>query len=478
MVYINGGWRTTGTKMEVIDPATGEVIKNISTCGKKDVEEAIKYAKNSFEHWKKTPGPERGAYLAKTVDIMRSRAEDLANTITKENGKPLSDARAEVQSAINYLEWYAEEARRIYGDTLTPSHEGKHLMVIREPIGVSAAITPWNFPLSMITRKIAPALAAGCTVVLKPAAKTPLSAIQAFECLHEANLPSGVVNLVIGSATEIGNVMTSHQDVRKISFTGSTKVGKKLYEQSAHTVKRMSMELGGHAPFIVFDDADIDKAVQGTLLSKFKNSGQTCISTNRIYVQESIADDFSKKLAEKVSQLKVGHGLKEDTEVGPLIDKEAVDKVANQVEDAINHQGTILCGGKRHDFSDAQGYFYEPTVIGRANDKMEISTEETFGPVAPIFTFKTEEEIIDRANHEQYGLSSYCFTDSLERGMRMMQELEYGIVGINDPTPIVIQAPFGGVKESGMGKEGGMYGLDSYLNEKYVSVKFNKNGVT
>ena len=470
MVYINGEWRTSEKKLDVINPATSEVIESVSTCGKKETEEAVASATEAFKTWRKTPGPERGQYLAKAVEIMRSKAEELAEIITKENGKPFPDAQGEVKSAISYLEWYAEEARRIYGDTLTPSHDNKHLMVLREPVGVSAAITPWNFPLSMITRKIAPALASGCTVVLKPASYTPISAIKAFECFHEAGVPKGVVNLVIGSSSEIGGVMTSHPDVKKISFTGSTEVGKKLIEQSASTVKKVSMELGGHAPLIVFEDADIDKAVQGVLLSKFKSTGQTCISTNRVYVQEGIADEFSKKLAEKVAELKVGNGLKEGTDVGPLIDKGSLEKVSGQVEDAVKHGGKVLSGGKVHTADDIDGCFFEPTVIGNANDNMEIATEETFGPVAPVFTFKTEEEVIERANHDEYGLATYCFTKDLGRGLRMMRELEYGIVGINDPTPVVIQAPFGGVKESGMGKEGGKYGLDSYLIEKYVSV--------
>lgn len=473
MVYINGEWRDSEKKLDVINPATGEVIDSVATCGKEATEEAIQHATEAFKTWKKTPGPTRGEYLAKVVAIMRSKAEELAEIITKENGKPLVDARGEVKSTIDYLEWYAEEARRVYGDTLTPSHENKHLMVLREPIGVSAAITPWNFPMSMITRKIAPALAAGCTVVLKPASYTPLSAIKAFECFHEAGVPKGVVNLVIGSASEIGGVMTSHPDVRKISFTGSTGVGKKLMEQSASTVKKVSMELGGHAPLIVFDDADIDQAVSGVLMSKFRNSGQTCISTNRVYVQEGIAEEFSQKLAEKVSKLKIGNGLVDGTDVGPLIDKGSLEKVAAQVEDARNLNGKVVAGGNVHTADDIDGYFYEPTVISGATDEMEIATEETFGPVAPLFTFKTEEEAVERANHKEYGLATYCFTSDLGRGLRMMRELEYGIVGINDPTPIVIQAPFGGVKESGMGKEGGKYGIEEYLVEKYVSIDMN-----
>jgi succinate-semialdehyde dehydrogenase/glutarate-semialdehyde dehydrogenase len=344
-------------------------------------------------------------------------------------------------------------------------------MVIRQPVGVAAAITPWNFPLSMITRKIAPALAAGCTVVLKPAPATPLSAIKVFECFHEAGLPKGVVNLVIGPAEEIGAEMTSHPEVRKITFTGSTAVGKKLLRDSADTVKKVSMELGGHAPLIVFEDADLDAAVEGVLSSKFKNTGQTCISTNRVYVADSVAEEFGKKLAEKVSGLRVGNGMEDGVDVGPLINKGALEKVVGHVQDASERSGKVLCGGRTAESAGGNGYFYEPTVIHHANEQMKIATEETFGPVAPIFQFQTEEEVIERANHASYGLAAYCFTKDLGRGFRMMRELEYGIVGINDPAPITVQAPFGGVKESGIGKEGGKYGLDEYLEEKFVSFR-------
>lgn len=470
MLYINGEWRTDGGKLDVINPATGEVIETVSTGGQKETKEAIDHATEAFKTWKMIPGVERGQYLRKVVQLMRDKSEELAKTITSENGKPLPDARGEVKSAIDYLEWYAEEAKRVYGDTLPASHSDKHLMVLREPVGVSAAITPWNFPLSMITRKIAPALAAGCTVVLKPASYTPLSAIKVFECFHEAEVPKGVVNLVIGSASEIGKEMTSNPDVRKLTFTGSTAIGKMLMRDAADTVKKVSMELGGHAPLIVFEDADIDEAVEGVLASKFRNSGQTCISTNRIYVQETIADEFGKRLAEKTAELKIGNGMNEGINVGPVIDKDARDKIAAQVEDAVKNNGKVLYGGKIHEPEEGDGYFFEPTVIQNATEEMQIATEETFGPVAPIFTFKTEEEIVERANHKEYGLAGYCYTKDMGRGLRMMRALEYGIVGINDPTPVVIQAPFGGMKESGVGNEGGKYGLEEYVEEKYVSI--------
>lgn len=470
MLYINGEWIQTANKLDVMNPATGEIIKTISTGGKEETQEAIAKAKDAFTSWKRTTGNERSNYLKKVVELMKKKSSEMAETITKENGKPLADAKSEVSGAIGYLDWYAEEAKRIYGDTLPASQQDKHLMVIRQPVGVCAAITPWNFPLSMITRKIAPALAAGCTVVLKPAPATPLSAIMVFDCFHEAELPKGVVNLVIGPAEEIGKEMTSSPDVRKITFTGSTPVGKKLLRDSADTVKKVSMELGGHAPLIIFEDADIDKATDGVMLSKFKNTGQTCISTNRIYVAESIAEEFGRKLAEKTSKLRVGNGAIDGVDVGPLINKEALKKVEAQVADAKMHNGKVLCGGKVHEEENVKGYFYEPTVIHYANENMQIATEETFGPVAPIFTFKDEVEVIERANHASYGLAAYCFTKDLGRGLRMMQELDFGIVGINDSLPIVIQAPFGGVKESGVGKEGGKYGLEEYLDEKYVSI--------
>ncbi|HET7578608.1 MAG TPA: NAD-dependent succinate-semialdehyde dehydrogenase [Bacillales bacterium] len=471
MVYINGEWRKSDKTMDVVNPATGEVIEKVATVGKAETKEAIAGAKEAFTTWKKTTGAERGKYLAEVVRLMREKTDKLAEIITKENGKPLRDAKSEVNSAIAYTEWYAEEAKRVYGDIIPASHQDKQLMVLRQPIGVAAAITPWNFPLSMITRKIAPALAAGCTVVLKPAPATPLSAINVFKCFHEAGLPKGVVNLVIGPAEEIGSEMTSNPDVRKLTFTGSTAVGKKLMRDSADTVKKISMELGGHAPLIVFEDADLDAAVDGVLLSKFKNTGQTCISTNRVYAAESIAEDFGRKLAEKVSQLKVGNGAKDGVDVGPLINEAALEKVSSHVDDTVQHNGKVLCGGKTYEDSESDGYFYEPTVIGGAHEQMKISTEETFGPVAPIFTFKTEEEIIEKANHATYGLAGYCFTKDLGRGFRMMQELEFGIVGINDATPVAVQAPFGGVKESGMGNEGGKYGIEEYVEEKFVSVK-------
>lgn len=471
MLYINGQWRETDHKTDVVNPATGEVMQTVSNGGKEETKEAIASAKEAFDVWRKLPAKDRGAYLAKAAQNMREKSEELAKTITQENGKPLVDARGEVASAIEHLEWYAEEAKRVYGDTLPASQADRQILVLKQPIGVCGAITPWNFPLSMITRKIAPAIAAGCTIVLKPAPATPLSAIHVFECFHEAELPKGVINLVMGPAEEIGHELTSSPDVRKISFTGSTAVGKKLLKDSADTVKKVSMELGGHAPFIIFDDANIDEAVNGILGSKFRNAGQTCISTNRIYVHEDVAEEFGKKLAEKASQLQVGNGLEDGVDVGPVINQAAIEKITSHVEDAVKHNGKVLAGGKRHELSSKGGTFFEPTVIQNATEDMLIATEETFGPVAPIFTFKDEEDIIKKANHPTYGLAAYCFTSNLARGFRMMQELEFGIIGINDTSPGGVQAPFGGIKESGIGKEGGYFGIREYLEEKAVSIR-------
>lgn len=471
MIYINGDWISTSNKeMDVLNPATGDVIEKVSVGGQKETREAIDAAKIAFRTWKDTTGDERSQFLENVADLMRERKNKLAETITLENGKPLADAMNEVNAGISHMKWYAEEARRIYSDVIPPSQSDKHLMVIKQPVGVSAAITPWNFPLSMVTRKLAPALAAGCTTVLKPASMTPLSAIEMFKCFHEAQLPKGVVNLVIGSAQEIGDEMTSNPDVRKVTFTGSTQVGKHILKKSADTLKKSSMELGGHAPFIVFEDADIDKAVQGVMLSKFKNSGQTCISTNRVYVAEGIVDEFATKLAGKVKELKIGNGMEDGTDIGPLINEEALDTMEAQVKDALKHNGKVICGGGIHSTTDVKGNFYEPTVIQGANEEMQIATEETFGPIAPLFTFKTEEEVVKKANHQEYGLAAYCFTNNLGRGHRMLKNLNYGIVGINDSTPIVPQAPFGGFNQSGLGKEGGKYAMEEYLQEKYVSI--------
>ncbi|MFS0864000.1 NAD-dependent succinate-semialdehyde dehydrogenase [Fredinandcohnia sp. 179-A 10B2 NHS] len=473
MLYINGEWRNSnsGKTLQVTNPATSELVQEVAYGGAEETNEAIAAAAEAFPLWKRRTGKERGQYLERIAQLLRENTDEIAVVMTSEMGKPLPEAIREIGIAIDYVDWYAEEAKRIYGETLTPSHPDKHLMVLREPVGVTAAITPWNFPIAMITRKLSPALASGCTVILKPASATPLTAMKVFECFHEAELPKGVANLVIGSASEIAGEMTSNPEVKKITFTGSTEVGKKLIKDSAAQMKRVSMELGGHAPFIVFEDADLDLAVEGIMLTKFKNCGQTCISTNRIYVAENVAEEFGRKLAKRVSKLTIGNGLEEGVDVGPLIDKHALEKVEEHVEDALQNNGKLLCGGKQAFKEGLKGSFYEPTVIQGANENMKILSEETFGPVAPIISFSSEEEVVKKANHKLYGLASYCYTKDLSRALRIMRELDYGIVGINDPTPVVAQAPFGGVKESGIGREGGKYGLEEYLEEKYVSIQ-------
>ncbi|MDV2582180.1 NAD-dependent succinate-semialdehyde dehydrogenase [Alkalibacillus haloalkaliphilus] len=472
MLYINGEWvnAASGDELEVINPANGELIQKVAKGDEQDSKLAIEAADSSFKSWKSKTAQERAKYLRDAATYLKENIDQIAETVTKEMGKPFNESKGEIVLSINYFEWYAEEAKRVYGETIPASHQDKRLMVIKEPVGVTAAVTPWNFPVAMIARKIAPALAAGCPVVVKPASATPLSAIKVFEALHAVGLPKGVANLISGSASKVVGEMTRNELVRKITFTGSTEVGKKLIRDSAETVKKVSMELGGHAPYVVFEDADLDQAVEGAVGSKFRNAGQTCICTNRIYVQESVAEEFSQKFAEKVSQLKIGNGLDEGVAIGPIIDEDAYEKVKSQISDATNRGATVVCGGQKAEVDGQDGWFFEPTVLKDVTDDMVISTEETFGPVAPVYTFKTKEEAVERANHPEYGLAAYCYTNDLKKAYYMMEELEYGIVGINDPIPTTAQAPFGGVKESGIGREGGHHGIEEYLEDKFVSI--------
>ena len=475
MLYVNGKWKhaLSGKKLTVTNPATKENIAEVASGGVEDTQEAIDAAAAAFPNWRNKTGKERGDYLRRAAHILRENENVLAKTITEEMGKPLHESKGEIQLAIDYLDWYAEEAKRVYGDMLPASHEDKRLMVMKQPVGVVAAVTPWNFPVAMITRKIAPALAAGCPVVVKPASATPLSAMEVIKAFDQAAFPKGVVNLIIGKASEVVGEMTANPNVRKLTFTGSTEVGKELIRQSADTVKKISMELGGHAPFLVFEDADLDKAIECAIASKFRNAGQTCICTNRIYVHESISRQFAEKLSAKVIDMKIGDGLEEGVLIGPLIDADAVEKTAEHVRDAVKHGGTILCGGNEAT-TGLDGYFYEPTIIMNANEKMKIAYEETFGPVAPIFTFTSDEEAIRKANDTDYGLAAYVFTENINRMYHVMEQLEYGIVGINDPAPTVAQSPFGGWKQSGLGREGGKYGMEEYLEEKYISIQLKK----
>ncbi|MEC5423266.1 NAD-dependent succinate-semialdehyde dehydrogenase [Virgibacillus sp. C22-A2] len=463
--------------LTVKNPATGEIAYEVPYGNQEHVNQAIQAATDAFSKWSKTTALERSNFLAAVAGKMKDNKEFLASVITKEMGKTISDARGEVQMAADYFQWFSEQAKRVYGETVPANDVSKRTMVIKKPVGVVGAITPWNFPVAMVARKVAPALAAGCTVVLKPASQSPQSAIELCKLFDEVGIPAGVLNVVTAKSSMVSDVMMNSQAIRKITFTGSTEVGKQLLEGAAKTVKHVSMELGGHAPFIVFDDADIDDAIDGVLKSKYRCSGQMCTATNRIHVQSSIAELFSQKLADRVSSLHVGNGINEESEVGPLVDQQAIAKVEAQVADAVQKGASILTGGKRLSENEfAKGNFFAPTVLKNVNQDMNIYTEETFGPVAPIITFENEEELLLQVNHAEYGLASYMYTNDMSRIIRMTDALEYGMVGVNDPLPFTVQAPFGGTKESGVGKEGGHQGIDEYLEEKMISIRF-KNTV-
>src|SRR5699024_6933089 len=434
MVYINGEWIETNDKLEVKNHATNEIIQNVSTVGEQETAKAIESAKNAYKYWKKTTVDDRIKYLKKVSSLLNDISEDLAVLITKENGKPITDARMEVKDGIDFIDWYIEEARRVYGDVLPASHEEKQLLVLKEPVGVCAAITPWNFPLSMITRKVAPAIAAGCTVVLKPAPETPLSAIEILKIFEAAGIPKGVINLVTGNAEEIGEALLTNKDVRMITFTGSTIVGKYLMKESADQVKKVALELGGHAPFIAFEDADLEKATSNVLASKFRNNGQTCICTNRLYVHESILKPFTELLMKKIQNLKLGNGLEEDIDLGPLINEQALEKVEFHVQDALAKGSRLATGGKRWE-GELSGNFFEPTLLTGVEDQMKIMFEETFGPVIPIQSFTDEDEVIQKANDTDYGLAAFIFTENTSRSLRVAEQLEYGMIGVNDVFP-------------------------------------------
>ena len=451
--------------IDVSNPATGQQIATVPNGGAREASLAVDAACKAFQDWSRLTAYERSSFLMKWHELIDLHKDELARTMTEEQGKPLAEAVGEINYANGFISWYAEEAKRIYGEIIPSSHTGKRIFVHKQPVGVTAVITPWNFPAAMITRKVGPALAAGCTVVIKPAEQTPITAIKLAQLALEAGIPAGVINVVTGEANAIGKAWLQDQRVRKLTFTGSTEVGKKLMSGAAQTVKKISLELGGHAPAIVMDDCDIDKAVDGVIATKFRNAGQTCVCANRIYVHETIAEEFSEKLVERVKQLKVGNGLTEGVTIGPLIDEDAIKKVQSHVDDAQSKGAKILIGGARKD-----GLFYEPTILFDVKDDMICMQEETFGPVAPITTFSTEEEVIRRANDSIYGLAAYVFTENLSRGIRISEQLEYGIVGLNDGLPSTPQAPFGGFKQSGLGREGGHHGLDEYIEIKYISV--------
>ena len=465
--YINGKWcdADNGDTFDVSNPATGEIIASCASCGTGETRRAIDAANTALVSWRKRSAKDRAALLRKWFMLMMDAQEDLAKILTTEQGKPLAEARGEVAYGANYIEWFAEEGKRIYGDTIPAPGSDKRIVVIKQPVGVVACITPWNFPNAMLTRKIAPALAAGCTVVCKPANATPLSAFAFVELAERAGIPAGVINIVAGRTRDIGNEMTSNPIVRKLTFTGSTPVGKKLMADCAATVKRTSMELGGNAPFIVFDDADLDAAVVGAIICKFRNAGQTCVCANRILVQEGVYDEFARKLTAATEKLKLGDGSVEGITMGPLINEGAANDVVELINDAVSNGAKVVVGGGH---SELGSCFVQPTILTNVNDSMRVFREEIFGPVAPLFKFKTEEEAIAMANDTEVGLASYFYSRDIGRIWRVSEALEFGIVGINEGIISNEMAPFGGVKESGQGREGSKYGLDDYLEIKYM----------
>ncbi|MBW2399680.1 MAG: NAD-dependent succinate-semialdehyde dehydrogenase [Deltaproteobacteria bacterium] len=465
--YVAGEWvdAAAGATIEVTNPATGDVIGTVPALTGEETRAAIEAAEAAWAGWRSKTGKQRAGLLRNWFSLMLENQEDLAKLMTAEQGKPLAESRGEIAYAASFVEWFAEEAKRIYGDVIGDPLPGHRIVVLKQPIGVVVAITPWNFPTAMITRKCAPALAAGCPVVIRPASQTPFSALALALLAERAGIPKGVVNVITGPSGEMGRELTGNPSVRKLSFTGSTEVGKLLMAQCAGTVKKVSLELGGNAPFIVFDDADLDAAVEGAMLSKFRNAGQTCVCVNRFLIQEGVYETFATRLAAAVGRLRVGHGLDEGVEQGPLIDAEAVAKVESHIADALSHGAALLTGGARHALG---GSFFEPTVLADATSEMLIAREETFGPVAPLFRFRDEAEAIAMANDTEFGLAAYFYTRDIGRTWRVAEALEYGIVGANTGVISNEVAPFGGVKESGIGREGSKYGIDDFIEIKYV----------
>lgn len=466
--YINGAWvdADDNSTIAVKNPATGDVIGEIPNMGGSETKRAIGGADHAFQQWRKVPAKERSAVLKEWFRLIMANQEDLAQLMTAEQGKPLAESRGEVAYGASFVEWFAEEGRRVYGDTIASNNPNQRIITLKQPVGVVAAITPWNFPIAMITRKVAPALAAGCTIVLKPAAETPLCALALAELGERAGIPAGVFSVVCGSnARAIGGEMTSSTIVRKLTFTGSTEIGKLLMQQCAGTVKKTSMELGGNAPFIVFDDADLDAAVVGAMASKYRNAGQTCVCANRILVQDTVFDAFQEKLLAAVNALKIGNGADEGVTVGPLINTAAYEKVSSIVDDAISKGATVVVGGK-----GSEDKYYEPTILIDVDNTMEVYTEEIFGPIAPLFKFSTEEEAIRIGNDTPFGLAAYFYARDIGRIWRVSEGLDYGIIGINEGIISTEVAPFGGMKESGIGREGSKYGIDDYLELKYLNM--------
>ncbi len=465
--YIGGAWTdaSNGQVIDVINPTDSSKLGTVPSLTQRDVHEAVEAANRALPAWRAMAGKQRAQLIRRWYDLCMTHQEDLARLLTLEQGKPLKESRSEIAYGASFLEWFAEEAKRLYGDIIPAATADRRIIVIKQAVGVVAAITPWNFPNAMITRKAGAALAAGCTIVIKPATATPYSALALAELAQEAGIPPGVLNVVTGNSGTVGEELTSNPLVRKLSFTGSTSVGKHLMQQCAGTMKKVSMELGGNAPFIVFDDADLDLAVAGAMASKFRNAGQTCVCANRIFVQDGIYDAFAERLKQAVVSLRIGNGLDEDIDLGPLIDQAAVDKVTEHIEDAVSGGASVLTGGSTHKLG---GFFYEPSILVNVSRQAKLMQEETFGPVAPLIRFSTEKEVIDLANDTPFGLAAYFYTADYGRAWRVSEALETGIVGLNEGIISTELAPFGGIKESGVGREGSKYGLDDYVEIKYI----------
>jgi succinate-semialdehyde dehydrogenase/glutarate-semialdehyde dehydrogenase len=467
--WINGTWvdAHSGKTIPVTNPADGSTLGSVPSLSAEETRRAIDAAQRALDGWRRLTAKERSTLLLQWYAMIMDHQEDLALILTSEQGKPLAEARGEIAYGAAFVQWFAEEAKRVYGDTIPAASSDQRIMVIRQPVGVCAAVTPWNFPAAMITRKVAPALAAGCTMVVKPASQTPLTALALAELSHRAGLPDGIVNVVTGSAGEIGGELTANETVRKLSFTGSTQVGRRLMADCAGTIKKVSLELGGNAPFIVFDDADIDHAVEGAMISKYRNAGQTCVCANRIFVQSGVYDEFSQRLVAAVEQLKIGSGTEPDVQQGPLIDRAALEKVSGHIDDALAQGARLLTGGRPHALG---GTFFQPTVLADVTAQMSVAVDETFGPVAPLIRFSDEGEVIRMANDTPFGLAAYFYARDLGRIFRVAEALEFGMVGINTGLISTEVAPFGGVKQSGMGREGSKYGIDEYLEMKYLCI--------
>lgn len=471
---INGSWldADSGLSIEVKNPANGQTVARVPNMGRSEANRAIEAANDAWPDWKRRSSHERATLLMRFFELILANADDLATIMTVEQGKPLRESLAEIRYAASFVQWFAEQGKRVQGDVLASPMNDKRMIVLRQPVGVCAAITPWNFPAAMITRKVAPALAAGCPIVVKPSEFTPLSALALADLALRAGIPPGVLQVVTGDAKEIGQAFTSSNTVRKLSFTGSTRVGRILAEQCAATIKRVSLELGGHAPFIVFEDADIDAAVSGAIASKYRNAGQTCVCTNRFYIHDKVFDEFSSKLVERTAKLSVGDGLNPQVDIGPLINASAIAKVESHVADAVERGAELLAGGSLH---ARGGLFFQPTVLGRVNEQMRIAHEETFGPVAALLSFTDESQVVQLANDTEYGLAAYIYSRDISRVWRVAEALEYGMVGINTGSFSSEVAPFGGVKQSGIGREGSQLGIDEYLDVKYLCLGLSGN---